>query len=218
MTRLALVFDDGFGWSCARIAELCAARGLGATFAVLGDPQHVAHAALAGDWGLWRELRAAGHRIDPHGWRHGRMWEQPHAEAVADAEATLAVFDRELPGFDPATAVWHYPYNCGTAELDHWLLTRVAAVRCGGDGLNSAAQLAERRLSSTGHGPGNCDMHLLAFLDQVLQVRPAAAVYTAHGLADQGWGPLSADGLARALDRIVAEPEFSWWTLDGLAP
>jgi peptidoglycan/xylan/chitin deacetylase (PgdA/CDA1 family) len=53
-----------------------------------------------GGFELWKELRARGHRVMPHGYRHANKAELPLDEAKRLIEACLDAFRAELDGFE----------------------------------------------------------------------------------------------------------------------
>jgi len=88
--RVALTFDDGPDPAATpRLLELLGARGLHATFFLIGE-------RAARHPGLVRELVAAGHEVGNHTWRHRNAWFLTPRETVQEIErgteilATLA--------------------------------------------------------------------------------------------------------------------------------
>lgn len=85
--RIALTFDDGPdpAWT-PRIAELLAARGVRATFFLVGQ-RAVRHPAAA------RAIAEAGHEVASHGWSHRSLWlcgPRRTADEVFQAQEHLA--------------------------------------------------------------------------------------------------------------------------------
>ena len=139
MHIVTLSFDDGFEWSSRRTAEIFERHGLVAELHVLAaghrletdDEWH--RRWPKGDFGLWNELKARGHYLMPHGYRHANKAELPFGEAKRLIEACLDVFSAELAGFDASEASFAFPYNSSTPELEAWLGGRVRAFRTRGD-------------------------------------------------------------------------------------
>jgi peptidoglycan/xylan/chitin deacetylase (PgdA/CDA1 family) len=65
-----------------------------------GAADTLADSIPMGDFGLWNELRARGHEVMPHGYRHANKRKMPFADAKELILRCLDVFDREL------TASW----------------------------------------------------------------------------------------------------------------
>lgn len=207
---LTLSFDDGFLRSSQRTAEIHEKVGVTACINVIAsghlpdfvppDEYHVAWPR--GDFGLWNDLRARGHEVMPHGYRHANLAELPLAEAQGLVRRCLDLFQRELEGFEPERAIFNFPYNRSTPELEAWLGTQVRAFRTGGGGLNPLPS-GQQRLTTTGHGPENCERHLDAEIEALLGTDSGWLVYNVHGLDDEGWGPIRASYLERLLDRLL---------------
>jgi peptidoglycan/xylan/chitin deacetylase (PgdA/CDA1 family) len=208
---VTLTFDDGFDRSSRRTAEIFERFGLSASFNVvarghLGEPDESWHNRWPkGDFALWNELQGRGHEIMPHGYRHANKAELPFADAKQLIEACLDVFAQELDGFDAAQAVFAFPYNASTSELEEWLASVVRAFRTAGDPIMPLPQRGQRKLLCASFGPEPCDRHLQALVDELL-ARPAGWLcYNAHGLDDEGWGPLSTATLERLLEQLMAD-------------
>ena len=80
MTKIALVFDDGYAKSCVAVADLFERYRLRAVFAVLAEPAEFL--PNLGDWPLWNELAGRGHLIHPHGYNHDSLPDMPFDDAV----------------------------------------------------------------------------------------------------------------------------------------
>jgi len=207
---VTLSFDDGFKKSCIKIAESYEKYKLSACLNIVASahmkdfrPPDYAN-VQRGDFGLWNDLKARGHEIMPHGYKHANKARLPFDEAKELILRCLDVFDKELKGFDRKQAVFAYPYNASTPQLDAWLPTQVRAFRAGGGGINSLPHKGQAKLTTTGFGPGNCDAFLDQQIEQLLAKESGWLVYTAHGLDDEGWGPMTATYLERLLDRLMA--------------
>lgn len=206
---ITLTFDDGFERSSRKTAEIFERFGLAASFNIvarghLGAPSEGWHNRWPkGDFALWNQLRDRGHEVMPHGYEHANKAELPFDDAKRLIEACLELFANELDGFDARRAVFAFPYNASTPELEAWLPTVVRAFRTGGDPIMPLPRLGQHKLTCTGFGPEPCDEHLERLVDE-LHARPFGWLcYNAHGLDDEGWGPLSAVTLERLLARLV---------------
>ncbi|MBN2289615.1 MAG: polysaccharide deacetylase family protein [Candidatus Glassbacteria bacterium] len=208
---VTLSFDDGFRKSCEKIAEIYERFGLSACINVIAtghlpgfDPpgKYIA-ATERGDFGLWNELQARGHEIMPHSYRHANLAEMPFAEAQGLILKCLDVFAEELEGFDPAKAVFNFPYNASTPELEAWLPGVVMAFRTGFAAVNELPHPGMVKLLTTGYGPENCESHLDKHVELLLSRPSGWLVYNTHGLDDEGWGPIRSVYLERLLERLV---------------
>ena len=206
---MTLSFDDGFERSSLATAEIFERFGLKAAINVvarghLGEPAESWHSRWRkGDFGLWNELHARGHEIMPHGYVHANKAERPFAESKRLIEACLDVFTNELDGFDATRAVFAFPYNASTPELEAWLPEVVRAFRTAGDPLMPLPRPGQTKICCTSFGPKPCDEHLERCVDELLARPSGWLCYNAHGLDGEGWGPLSAATLERLLDRLV---------------
>ena len=96
-------------------------------------------------------FKARGHEIMPHGYKHANKQSLPFAEAKDLILRCLDVFDKELKGFDRKQAIFNFPYNASTPELE-----TVAA--------NPGAGLQDGRgsdQSAAAQGAGEADLHEL---------------------------------------------------------
>jgi peptidoglycan/xylan/chitin deacetylase (PgdA/CDA1 family) len=207
---VTLSFDDGFERSSRRTAAIFEGHGLVAELHVVAAGHRLAtddewHRGWPkGDFALWNELKARGHYVMPHGYRHANKAELPLAEAQRLIEACLEVFRTELAGFDPSQASFAFPYNRSTSELEAWLGGRVRAFRTRGDPVMPLPQPGQQRVTCTGYGPERCDDHLSMTIESFLAGGPGWLCYNVHGLDDEGWGPLGSDTLDRVLEDLVA--------------
>jgi peptidoglycan/xylan/chitin deacetylase (PgdA/CDA1 family) len=208
---VTLSFDDGFERSSIRTAEIFERYGLSAELNVvatghLGQPSEGWHRHWRkGDFGLWSELRARGHHVMPHGYRHANKAELPPEEAKRLIDACLDVFRAELDGFDASQASFAFPYNDSTPELEAWLATRVRAFRTRGAAVMPLPRRGQRKVTCTSFGPGPADDHLSQTVESFLAGPPGWLCYNLHGLDDEGWGPVSADTLTELLERLTTK-------------
>jgi peptidoglycan/xylan/chitin deacetylase (PgdA/CDA1 family) len=210
MHVVTLSFDDGFERSSLRTAEIFERHGLVAEVNVLaaghlGKPRNAWHSQWpTGDFELWNELKARGHRVMPHGYRHANKAELPLAEAQRLIERCLQVFEAELEGFEASEASFAFPYNRSTPELEEWLSGRVRAFRTGGDPVMPLPRPGQERVTCVGFGPEGCDEHLVETVDSFLAGEPGWLCYNLHGLDGEGWGPCRESTLDDLLERLVA--------------
>jgi hypothetical protein len=203
---VTLSFDDGFERSSIATAEIFERHGLVAELHVLAgksdDGWHVKW--RKGDFGLWNELAARGHRVMPHGYRHANKAELPLADAQQLIERCLDVFRAELRGFDGSRASFAFPYNRSTPALEVWISGRVRAFRTRGDPVMPLPQPGQQRVSCVSFGPERCDEHLVQTVDSFLAGPSGWLCYNLHGLDDEGWGPVGSKTLDGLVGRLVA--------------
>jgi len=205
---VTLSFDDGFRESNRRVAEIYERFGLRACLNVLAAPEELVEEQY--EWGtdrgafaLWNELQARGHEIMPHSYDHANHRELSFEEGRDLILRCLDVFAEKLEGFDAKRAVFNFPYNQSTPELEAWLPSVVRAFRTGGGGLNPLPSAGTTKITTTGFGPGNCEEHLDREIEKLLSQPEGWLVYNTHGLDDEGWGPISAGYLEKLLGRLV---------------
>jgi peptidoglycan/xylan/chitin deacetylase (PgdA/CDA1 family) len=207
---VTLSFDDGFERSSVRTAEIFERHGLVAELNVLAAGHRIPvdeewhRRWRKGDFGLWNELKARGHFVMPHGYRHVNKAEVSLAEAKRLIEACLDVFRAELAGFEPAEASFAFPYNRSNPEIEGWLAGRVRAFRTGGDPVMPLPYRSQQRVTCTSFGSGRCDEHLSMTIESFLAGEPGWLCYNLHGLDEEGWGPVGSDTLDRLLEHLVA--------------
>ena len=210
MHIVTLSFDDGFERSSVRTTEIFERHGLVAELNVLAAGHRIQvdeewhRRWRKGDFGLWNELKARGHYVMPHGYRHVNKAEVPLAEAKRLIEACLDVFRAELAGFEPSEASFAFPYNRSSPEIEAWLGGRVRAFRTGGDPVMPLPYRSQQRVTCTSFGSGRCDEHLSMTIESFLAGGPVWLCYNLHGLDDEGWGPVRSDTLDRLLEHLVA--------------
>ena len=209
---VTLSFDDGFKKSSVRTAEICEKYKLSACINVIASA-HLPEYQIAdkyqegvakGDFGLWNELKARGHEIMPHGYKHANKRNLPLEQAKDLIRRCLDAFSKELKGFDAKQAVFNFPYNASTPELEAWLPTQVRAFRTGGGAINPWPHKGQARLTCSGSGPGNCEKALDREIERLLSRGSGWLIYNLHGLDDEGWGPIRAAYLNGLLGRLTA--------------
>jgi peptidoglycan/xylan/chitin deacetylase (PgdA/CDA1 family) len=200
MYYVTLSWDDGFTRSVNQIAEIYERFGLRAEFNVVVT-YHAHDPQTFGDFGLWNELQARGHIIQPHGYDHSNLAEMPLAEAQENTLRCLNTFQQSLVGFDARQTVFNFPYNVSTPELDAWLPQVVRAFRISGETPMPLPTRHTTRLTF----PASEDAEPM--LDRCLKALLAQPdgwlLYTAHGLDGEGWGPLRSAYLEDLLERLL---------------
>lgn len=210
---LTLSFDDGFRHSFFNIANIYSSFGLQASLNVIASGHLPSFEAvddwilprLMGDFEDWNELKRRGHEIMPHSWQHLNLAKQPLEEAKALIAKCLDYFAEHLDGYDPAHTVFNFPFNASTPELEQFTLSKVRAIRTGGDSPINPIPTSDQpvRLSCWSHGPDNIDAWVEQQVQQFLTSPGGWLILNAHGLDDEGWGPISTDYLIDLLTRMV---------------
>lgn len=207
---VTLSFDDGFRKSSIRTAEIYEKYKLSACINVVASAHRKDFRppdypdVPRGDFGLWNDLKARGHEVMPHGYRHANKQRLPLAEAKDLILHCLDVFDKELKGFDRKQAIFNFPYNASTPELEKWLPTQVRAFRTGGGAINPLPYKGQSKLTCTSFGPGNCEAAIDREIERLLDKDSGWLIFNTHGLDDEGWGPIRASFLERLLERLLA--------------
>jgi len=212
MHIITLSFDDGFEKSNLKIAEIYEKFDLSACFNVIAlghdpdfippDPYHKDYPK--GDFVLWNELRDRGHEIMPHGLLHHNLAKIPFEDARNSITRCLEIFSEELDGFKPEESIYNFVYNASTSKIEAWLPHLVKAYRTGGGAINPLPYTGQVKLTTTGHGPGNCEHHLDTVIEKLLAQSEGWLIYNTHGLDDEGWGPIRSSYLEALLDRLAA--------------
>ncbi|MHB9132285.1 MAG: polysaccharide deacetylase family protein [Armatimonadota bacterium] len=210
MHIVTLSFDDGFIHSNQVIADIYESFGLRACFNIVAGAQLEAdqwhHGTEPGTdhFALWNELQARGHEIMPHGYQHENLAKMPLADAQASILRCLNIFQEKLTGYDNQRAIFNFPYNASTPEIEAWLPTVVHAFRTAGPGINPLPHAGQTRLTTTAFGPGNGEAYLDQCVDELLALPSGWLIYNTHGLDNEGWGPIGAEYLRRLLERLTA--------------
>ncbi len=207
---VSLSFDDGFKKSFLRIAEIYEKFSLSACFNIIASAHMPGNEVrddymkqeLFGDFAIWNELQDRGHEIMPHGYRHAHLASIPLEEAKGLILKCLDVFSRELRGFTPRKAVFNFPYNQSSPELEEWLPSVVMAYRTTGGEINPIPGPDTVKITTGGWGPDSAEKDVDACVEKLLALPSGWMVYNLHGLDEEGWGPVSPGYLERLLGRL----------------
>ena len=209
---VTLSFDDGFRKSSIETARIFEKHGLSACINVIATAHHddfvppdEYHSVPAGDFGLWNELVARGHEVMPHGYKHQNLTEVPLQVAKDLIMRCLDYFSEALNGFDPKEAIFNFPYNASNPAIEEWLSGQVKAFRTGYAQINPMPHAGQKKLICSSHGPGNIDAFLSVEIDRFLASTGGWLIFNAHGLDEEGWGPLSASHLDSLLFELKAK-------------
>ncbi len=207
---VTLSFDDGFKKSSIKTAETCEKYKLSACINVVAstsmqdfrapDYPEVSRA----DFGLWNDFQSRGHEIMVHGYKHANKQSLPFAESKDLILRCLDVFDKELQGFDRKQAIFNFPYNASTPELEKWLPTQVRAFRPGGAAINPLPHKEQVKLTCTSFEPDNCEKAIDREIEKLLRNESGWLIFNTHGLDEEGWGPIRANYLEQLLERLLA--------------
>lgn len=204
---VSLSFDDGFQKSFRRTAEIYEKFKLSACLNVvaagLPEEPYIRRSPL-GDFGLWNELKRRGHEIMPHGYRHENLRSVSFEQGKELVRRCLGVFTEKLDGFDPRKAIFNFPYNASTPELERWLPSQVRAFRTGGRAINPLPRTGQAKLTCGSFGPDNCEKAIDREVQTLLASDSGWLIFNTHGLDDEGWGPIRATYLEQLLERLVA--------------
>jgi peptidoglycan/xylan/chitin deacetylase (PgdA/CDA1 family) len=140
----------------------------------------------------------------PHGHRHENLQEVPLATGKELVRKCLDIFQEKLAGFDPRQAIFNFPFNASTPELEKWLPTQVRAFRTGYKSMNPLPRKGQSRLTCASFGPENCEDAIDREIKNLLDRESGWMIFNAHGLDDEGWGPMRATYLERLLERLLA--------------
>jgi len=219
---LSLSFDDGFKKSFHRIARIHEEYGLKACLNVIAQG-HVPGAVNVpsitafqlGDFDDWNLLRERGHEVMPHSWNHRNLTEMPLGEAKEDIDRCLAYFQENLKGYQDASAVFSFPFNASTREIEDYTLGKIRALRTGGWlVLNGTREnkMPNRegplRLGCWSHGPERSDERFDEYIQGFLASQGGWHILNMHGLDEEGWGPVSGNYLDGLLKRLVKIPHL----------
>ena len=209
---VSLSFDDGFRKSFIRTAEIYEKFGLSGCFNIIASAHMPGNLVRDdymkqeqfGDFGVWNELQDRGHEVMPHGYQHAHLASLPFEEAKSLILKSLDVFTKELRGFDARKAVFNFPYNQSSPELEQWLPSVVMGFRTTGGTINPLPTPATVKITTGGWGPDNAEKHVDETVEKLLAAPSGWMVYNLHGLDDEGWGPIRPAYLERLLGRLRA--------------
>jgi peptidoglycan/xylan/chitin deacetylase (PgdA/CDA1 family) len=208
---ITLSFDDGFKQSSLRTAAIYEKYKLSACINVIATAHlpdfklpNEYHKWPAGDFGLWNELKARGHEIMMHGFKHANKKEMSFEDGKASILKCIDYFSKNLKGFEPKESIFNFPFNASTPELEEWLPAQVKAFRTGGPSINELPHKGQTKLTCSAYGPENGEKYLDEEIDKLLAKPSGWLIVNTHGLDDEGWGPISADYLDKLLARLTA--------------
>jgi peptidoglycan/xylan/chitin deacetylase (PgdA/CDA1 family) len=211
---LTLSFDDGFKDSFFKVAEIYESFGLKASLNVIASAHLPSYKAvddyilpkLMGNFDDWNALKDRGHEIMPHSWAHKNLAKLPLDEATGRIDQCLDYFEEHLISYEPAEAVFNFPFNASNSKLEQHALKRVRAVRSGGEtAVNKIPDSSDPvRLSCWCYGrPTNCDDWIEKQVQQFLKQDGGWLILNLHGLENEGWAPISVKFLTGLMKRLA---------------
>jgi len=208
---LTLSFDDGFKKSFLKTADIYEQYELSACFNVIASghfpgftsSSEAINAFELGDFTTWNALVERGHEVMPHGWEHADLAKLPLDEAKIRIDQCINYFKEHLKGFDPRQAVFNFPYNSSTPEVEDYVLTKVGALRTIGNPVNPLPSAGLRKLYCASMGPDNIDEWLDGTVNEFLEGPSGWMIINTHGLDEEGWGPMTSPYLDNLLSRLV---------------
>lgn len=209
---VTLSFDDGMKKSFYKIADIFEENNLHACLNVIASG-HMAsfklpneyHTDLRGDFNDWNLLRKRGHEIMPHSWDHSDLTIMPLDQAKEDIIRCMEYFKDHLEGFEASEAVYNFAYNASTPDLEQFALSKVRAVRTGGNNQVNPIPITSGpvRLCCSSYGPDNADKWVEEQIYSFLSSPGGWLVLNLHGLDEEGWGPVSSKYLNDLLKRLA---------------
>lgn len=210
---LTLSFDDGFKKSFYKIADIYEEYGLSACLNIIASGhlpsfQKVDNwilPELMGNFNDWNRLQERGHEIMPHSWQHLNLANQPLEKAQELIARCLNYFEEHLEGFEASNAVFNFPFNSSTTELEKFTLTKVRALRSNGETAWNPIPTSPEpfRIGCRSMGPDNIDPWVEQQVNDFLETDGGWLVLNVHGLDDEGWGPMSTTYLRDLIKRLV---------------
>lgn len=210
---LTLSFDDGFKNSCYKIAGIFEEFGLKASMNVIAsghlptfkNPDEWILQELLGNFDDWNILKERGHEIMPHSWEHANLTKMPFKEATERIDKCLSYFEEHLDGFKSSEAVFNFPFNASTPEIEKYTLSKVKAVRTGSESAVNKipASSGPVRLTCKSMGNEKIDGWVENEINRFLFTGGGWLILNTHGLDEEGWGPMSSANLRRLLKRLV---------------
>jgi len=210
---LTLSFDDGFKNSFYKIADIYESHGLSACFNVIASGHLPGFEAvgkwilpeLMGDFDDWNTLKSRGHEVMPHSWQHLNLTEQPLEEAKALIEKCLDYFEANLDGYKSSEAVFNFPFNASTPELEAFAMSKALAIRSHGDSAVGEIPKPQKsfRKGCWSKGPENIDNWVEDQVNNFLSSTGGWLILNTHGLDHEGWGPMSTGYLKGLIARLV---------------
>ena len=210
---LTLSFDDGFKKSFYKVADIYESHGLSACFNVIASG-HLPEFQAVGQWILpelmgnfddWNNLKSRGHEVMPHSWKHLNLTEQPLEEAQALIIKCLEYFETHLDHYRSSAAVFNFPFNASTPELETFAMSKVLAIRSHGDSAVASIPKAQNtyRQACWSKGPENIDHWVEEMVNTFLESEGGWMILNTHGLDQEGWGPMSTSCLRNLLAKLV---------------
>jgi len=206
-------FDDGFKKSFLKLADIHENFRLKGCFNIIASG-HLPEFEKVDDWILpelmgdfddWNSLVSRGHEVMPHSWQHLNLGRQEPDEAKRLISKCIDYFNLNLRGFDPKRAIFNFPFNSSTPDLEQYTLGLLQAVRTWGDGaINPFPSKSTRKIiGCASNGPNNIDAWVDDKVNSFLATDGGWLVLNLHGLDYEGWGPVSTNYFIALLEKLV---------------
>ena len=117
----------------------------------------------------------------------------------------LDYFEDHLDGYKSSQAVFNFPFNASTHELEEFAMSKVLAIRSHGSspvGEIPQSQKAYRK-GCWSHGPENIDAWVEEQVNGFLKGPGGWMILNTHGLDEEGWGPMSTSYLQQLIAKLV---------------
>ena len=206
-------FDDGFKKSFLEAARIHEQFGLSGCFNVIASahlpefvpPDDYIKKELMGDFDTWNSLQERGHEVMMHSWAHNNLGRLPYEEATDLIDRCIDYFAEHLDGFEHEKAIFNFPFNSSTPELEDYVLAKIRALRTGGTWSAMPFPAPETRVLSCiiYPRPGNGDEWVETNINEFLSGDGGWLIVNTHGLGNEGWGPISRKCLENVLERLV---------------
>jgi len=205
---LTFSFDDGFKKSVYRIADIFEEHGLQACINVIASGHFPKFQKvddwilpeLLGDFNDWNKLKGRGHEVMPHSWKHLNLARRPLEQSKELIVKCLDYFEENLDGYKNEGAVFNFPFNSSTPELEAFTLDKVLGIRS--RALREEVTPNIFRQGCYTNGPKNIDNWGDKEIKEFLSTSGGWLILNVHGLDNEGWGPISTKFLDKKLRQL----------------
>lgn len=204
---VTLGFDDGYRKSSYLTAEIFERHGLRAQLNVVADRSLAGPSKdfPFGSFDDWNVIQSRGHDIEPHTWNHANYLEMPLTEVIEHLHLCNDCFKKNLRDYEPAKSTFNHAFNASNPEIDREVLAIYGAVRTEGPAVCPIPRKGEKPITGcAAFGPTNSDEAFDRYLTEFINSAGGWFVWCAHGLEDEGYGPLSPEALDHQLARLTA--------------
>ena len=193
-------FDDGFKKSFLKAAEIHERFGLSGCFNVIAsahlpefvEPDDYIKKEQMGDFDTWNTLKDRGHEVMMHSWAHNNLGRTPIEQAKELIDKCIDYFSEHLDGFEQEKAIFNFPFNSSTPELEAYVLSKTRALRTANNwSVMPFPSPGTRILDCILHfKPGNGDEWMESQINTFLGDEAGGwLIVNLHGLGNEGWAP-----------------------------